>query len=284
MAGNSLRDIKRRIVSVNKTIKITSALKMVAAAKFKKNQSLILKLRKYSNRLNDLMANILVRNNDLDQPFFQRNEGKTLYVVLSSDRGLCGGFNQNIFRKVKELVPAGEDVIAIGNKGFQHFRKSNLNLIQSFTQIGETLDLQQIHEMVDSILQRFLAAEYTKVFLIYNEFKSAISQNILIEELLPIDTHDFDVQSDHHRGDYIYEPGTGAVIDKVSQMYLFTKIYRALLESGTAEQGSRMTAMDSATNNAEDLVYRLSLKYNRARQNAITTELTEIVAGAEGIK
>ncbi len=284
MAGGNIRDIKRRIVSVKKTQKITAALKLVAAAKFKKNQALIYKLRKYSEGLSILMANIIARTLDISSDFFNAKDGKLIYVVISSDRGLCGGFNQNIFRNVMDTVPAGEDVFAVGNKAANYFKKSKYNLVGSFTGVSEALSVEEIQPLVDKLIEFYVTGGYAKVVVIYNEFKSAIVQNIKSEELLPIEMSDFKHIEVTEVDEFVFEPSESSLIDELTKKYIYSKVQRYLLESGTAEQGSRMTAMESATDNAGDLIYRLTLLFNRARQSAITTELTEIVAGAEGMK
>lgn len=284
MAGGNIRDIKRRIVSVKKTQKITSALKLVAASKFKKNQGLILKLRKYSDKLSTLMANVISRTPEISHDFFNLREGKSLFVVLSSDRGLCGGFNQNVFRKVLEDIPEGSDVFAVGNKSLSFLKKSKYNLVGSHVGISETLESSEIQPFVDKLVDFYLSGEYAKVIVIYNEFKSVIAQNIVSEELLPIEMSDFKEIAVAEKDEFIFEPSQPFLMDTLAKRYIYSKVQRYLLESGTAEQGSRMTAMESATDNAGDLIYKLTLLFNRARQSAITTELTEIVAGAEGMK
>ena len=284
MAGGNIRDIKIRIVSVKKTQKITSALKMVAAAKFKKNQSLIYQLRKYSDSISNLMANLVSRTLEIDNELFKEKKGNTLYVIVSSDRGLCGGFNQNIFRKFLKDVPAPVDVLPVGNKALAFLKNSDYNIVDSFTGISESMTTEEIQQIVDKILELYSLDKYTKVIVSYNEFKSAIAQNIVSEELLPIDINDFNEIEVTDKTEYSFEPSESEVVDTLAQKYIFSKVQRTLLESATAEQGSRMTAMESATDNADDLINNLTLVYNRARQSAITTELTEIVAGAEGIK
>jgi F-type H+-transporting ATPase subunit gamma len=284
MAGGNIRDIKRRIISVKKTQKITAALKLVAAAKFKKNQGLMYKLRKYSDDLSELLANLIARTMDVNNDLFTPREGKSIFVVLSSDRGLCGGFNQNIFRKVNEDVPAGSDVFAVGNKAVVYYKKSKYNLVGSFTGVSETISIDEIQPLVDRLLEFYTSREYAKVVVIFNEFKSVVVQNIKSEELLPIEISDFKHIEVTEQNEFLFEPGATALIESAAKKYLYAMVQKYLLESGTAEQGSRMTAMESATDNAGDLIYRLTLLYNRARQSAITTELTEIVAGAEGMK
>lgn len=280
----NIRDLNKRIISVKKTQKITSALKLVAAAKFKKNQQTISSIRSYSERLNFFIATILQRNIDLNHVFFDVKEGKSLYVIVTTDRGLCGGFNQNVYKFINNLIEPGQDILVVGGKGISHYKRANFSVINNYRDLSEKINENSLQKLVDEIINLYLAEKYQKIFLVYNEFKSAVSQNIKIDEILPIRSSDFQIEVGANQADYDYEPSSERIIASMSKKYLYTRVYRALLESGTAEQGARMVAMDSATENAKDLIYDLTLSYNRVRQAAITTEIAEIVAGAEGLR
>jgi F-type H+-transporting ATPase subunit gamma len=284
MAGGNIRDIKRRIVSVKKTQKITSALKMVAASKFKKNQSYIYKMRNYIERLNSLMANIIARNLDINNElFYEKESDVNLYLVIGSDRGLCGGFNQNIFRKLINEIPVNSDILTVGNKASLFFKKTNHKILASFTGLSDKIDDEEISIVIEKFLELYKTEKYAKVIVYYNEFKSILAQNIVSEELLPIDINDFKEIEVTEKNEYTMEPSPSFLLETLTKKYLYAKLQKYLLESSTAEQGARMTAMESATDNAQDLIHNLTLLYNRARQSAITTELTEIVAGAESM-
>jgi F-type H+-transporting ATPase subunit gamma len=278
--GSNLRDIRKRIASVKKTQKITSALKLVAASKFKRNQQLIGSLRDYSDELLGVMQNVLKRNVDVVHPFFSEKEGASLYVVITSDRGLCGGFNQNVFKMVRETLGNTGDVLLIGHKGTAFFKKNDCNVIYSIRDLSETLTIENVQPVLDLIIEKYMEGSYSSVFVISNEFKSAVSQNAVCRQILPFLKDDVD--DDAKKGDYEYEPSADVMVDSVAKRYLLSELYKNLLESSTAEQGARMVAMDSATDNANELIYDLTLSFNRARQSAITTELSEIVAGAQG--
>jgi F-type H+-transporting ATPase subunit gamma len=217
----------------------------------------------------------------------RREPKKVMLVVLTSDRGLAGAFNSNIcraaFNRWKELEAEGSEVVfgIIGRKGRDYFTRRNANIRHDFLGVFEELSVDKAGEIGRYIVEDYTTDNLDACFLVYNEFKSAISQEVVIEPFLPI--HPMELAEDR-LGDFIYEPNQGALLDSLLPMYVEVEIYRALLESVASEHGARMTAMDSATSNASDLIDRLTLQYNRARQAAITKELMEIIGGAEALK
>lgn len=315
---SSLKSIRSRISSVKSTEKITRAMKMVAGARLARAQARILALRPYAQKTQEVLASVVAASADEPKPEFEQDEAfegeavvaegprhpllterpeKTVaLLVLTSDRGLCGGFNSNILRAAerewRRRIDEGQDVrlYSIGRKGRDYLRRRNAPIAHQFTGIWDDLDLEGARLVARTLLEPFLKGEVDAIYLVYNEFKSAISQEVVVEPLLPV--RPLDQPSDKPADDgeaamtkeHIFEPNPEALLDRLVPMYVDISIYRALLESMASELGARMTAMDAATNNAGDIISSLTLQYNRARQAAITKELMEIIGGAEALK
>jgi F-type H+-transporting ATPase subunit gamma len=310
----SLKDIKKRIVSVKSTQKITRAMKMVAAARLRRAQENILRLRPYALKTMSVVSSVAARAGDDEEihPLLARRApSHVLIVVMTSDRGLAGAFNANInkaaYKFWKDLEKQGSKVsfAVVGRKGRDYFKRRDADIDRDFTGIFENLSVDKAGEIGRYIVARYApnlevdekrarehgeALRYTPArdhdldacYLVYNEFKSAISQNVVIEPLLPIQPED--VPKEQTAVDFVYEPSKAEVLSAALRMYVEIEIYRALLESVASEHGARMTAMDAATSNAKDMIGRLTLQYNRARQASITKELMEIIGGAEALK
>ncbi|MEA2096006.1 MAG: ATP synthase F1 subunit gamma [Candidatus Cloacimonadota bacterium] len=281
----NLREIKTRIESVKSTKQITNAMKMVAASKLRKAQYNIINARPYADHINEMLRTLKNKNISSDHPLLAEatGKGKTAYIVVTSDRGLCGSFNTHIIKKaivhLKENSDA--DLICIGKKGYDYFRKHSTNVTEKYINLFNEMDFSVSADVAEKILSLFLDENYDKIDVIYNEFKSAIQQDIVIKQLLPI----VPIESEEiSKLDYVYEPDEDTIIFELGRKYIHVDIWRIMLESSAAEQGARMTAMDSATENAVELIDRLTLNYNRARQAAITTEIIEISSGAEAIQ
>lgn len=284
----SLRDIKRRIASVKSTQKITRAMKMVAAAKLRRAQEAVTVARPYALQMRDLVNRLAHRAESQGHPLLRRSTGdkKINVIVLTGDRGLCGAFNSSVANAVSEHLRttfAGKTVelTVIGRKGVEIFKRRDVQLRSTHTGVHE----QDVHASARTIIGD-VAAEFGKgetdaVYALYNRFKSAISQHVTLEQILPF-TGDAGTD-DTPVSDYLYEPSDAAVFNQLLTRHLEIQMHRILLESAASEHGARMTAMDSATNNAGDMIERLTLMYNRARQDAITTELIEVVSGAEAL-
>jgi F-type H+-transporting ATPase subunit gamma len=287
MAG--LKAIKRRIVSVKNTRKITRAMKMVAAARLRRAQQRISELRPYAIKTAELLAQVAARVEGADtHPMLaRREEKKVLLVVLTSDRGLAGGFNATICKRAyafwKQLESEGKDVsfAIIGRKGGEYFKRRNAKIVKTFTGIFEKLTSENAGQVGRYVAGHFVEGELDAAYLVYNEFKSAITQTVQVEQLLPVKPVELNAQDST---DYIYEPSQRALLDRLLPMYMEVQSFRALLESVASEHGARMTAMDNSTRNASDMIDRLTLQYNRARQASITKELMEIIGGAEALK
>ena len=288
----SLKAIRRRIASVKNTRKITKAMKMVAASRLRKAQNAILELRPYAIDTHEVLSSVARRAGEAEvHPLLARRPPKeVMLVVITSDRGLCGGFNANINRAAEQYLKSPDHehehitLATIGRKGRDYFRRRNKEIRHEFTKIFDDLSYQKAAEIA-----RVIIASYTKehsdldaVYLVYNEFKSAMTQKLTVEQLLPITP--LPLGEDEASVDFIYEPSKTALLDRLLPMYVEVELYRALLESQASEHGARMTAMEAASNNANDLIGRLTLDYNRARQAAITKELMEIIGGAEALK
>jgi F-type H+-transporting ATPase subunit gamma len=287
----SLKAIRKRIGSVKNTQKITRAMKMVAAARLRRAQQNILELRPYAIKTMDVLSAVAARAGEEEEvhPLLARREPKhVMLVVLTSDRGLAGAFNANInkaaYRQWKELERAGSEVTfaVIGKKGRDYLRRRNAKIEKEFTGVFENLSVDRAGEIGRYIVDAYERHDLDAVHLVYNQFKSAISQNVTSEPLLPIQP--MEVPAEQTAVDYIYEPDKKALLDRLLPMYVEIEVYRALLESVASEHGARMTAMDAATNNAKELIKKLTLDFNRARQAAITKELMEIIGGAEALK
>ena len=288
----NLKSIRKRIVSVKNTQKITKAMKMVAAARLRRAQQAITELRPYAVKTHEVLSSVASRAGDEEiHPLLARREvKKVLLVVLSSDRGLAGAFNAKInqtgFRMWKEFEAEGKEVsfAVIGRKGRDFFRRRDAKIEFDFTNVFENLNVAKAGEIGRAIVAEYKADGFDQVLMIYNEFKSAISQNVVVESLVPIAVSEGVATGEGASVDFIYEPNKRALLDQLLPMYVEIEIFRALLESVASEHGARMTAMDNATKNASEMIGRLTLVYNRARQAAITTELMEIIGGAEALK
>lgn len=285
----TLKEIKTRIVAIKNTQKITKAMKMVAAAKLRRAQEKIISTRPYAIKMNELLSHLIsVAEKTINPLMEEREVNKHLVVVISSDRGLCGSFNTNLLRFATEQInKLGEDtqLITIGKKASVYFKKRGYNVIQSHVNIFGELKIELAKDIVKFIVQGYLDKEYDNVELIFNEFISVVKQNTVTERFLPLSKPDTDDEDEKKSMiDYIYEPSASEILNNLIPKQLDIQLWKALLESNAAEQGARMTAMEMATNNAADFLQELEIMYNRARQESITKELLEIVAGAEALK
>jgi F-type H+-transporting ATPase subunit gamma len=291
MPGGNLKIIRKRIASVKNTQKITRAMKLVAAARLRRAQENITRMRPYALSTLKLLSSLAARvesDEELHPLLARREEKKILLIVLTSDRGLAGSFNASVskaaFRFFQERTAAGAQVTvaAIGRKGRDFLRRRGAPSKHTFSNIYEGLKYEKASEIGDVVVSEYAAHDFDACYLVYNEFKSAITQKVVVEKLLPIEP--MPVAENETAIDYIYEPDKRTILETLLPLYVNVEIYRALLESVASEHGARMTAMDNATRNAKDMIARLTLQANRARQAAITTELMEIIGGAEALK
>jgi F-type H+-transporting ATPase subunit gamma len=284
----NLKDIRKRIGSVKNTQQITKAMKMVAAARLRKAQEAIETMRPYSYRLKDIIAQLAARADAEDHPLLaQREPERVRILMMTSDRGLCGGFNANVNRTTERYLKANElghketTLDIIGRKGNDYFRRRDANLGRYFDDVLTNVGLEKASDIAEKAISDFIEGDLDAVYVIYNEFKSAMTQEVLVEQLLPVVPAE--APEDGHLGEFIYEPSKEALLDAVIPRDITVQIYRMLLESVASEMGARMSAMDNATKNAGELIDKLTLQYNRARQANITSELMEIISGAEAI-
>ena len=296
----SLQSVRRKIDSVKKTQKITKAMKMVAAAKLKRTQDRILAARPYAHKMRDTIRALSRRVNREAHPLLKKRDEKRIVIaVITSDRGLCGAFNANILRTaavaLKEFQSKGAqiEVAVVGRKGRDFFRRRTWKVRREVVDIFDKLSFE--HGMLLGtelqLLEDYVTDRIDAVYAIYNEFKSAIQQRVVVERLLPIDwvveitdLKDTDQEPEQMAGGYLYEPSESDVLKELLHRNFHVQAYRILLESTAAEQGARMTAMEGATRNAGELIKKLTIYYNKTRQAAITKELMDIVGGAEALK
>jgi F-type H+-transporting ATPase subunit gamma len=290
----SLKEVKNRIQSVISTQQITKAMKMVAAAKLRKSQDRIIQMRPFAQKLNSILQNLSsAQVSDGDNWYAQtREEKKILIVAVSSDRGLCGSFNSNVFKGVNRVIDekypeqfkkGNVTVLTIGKKAADYFGKRKCTLVGDFTLLFSTLSFDSVGKAAEFIMQAFKDGKYDKVELVYNEFKNVATQILRTEQYLPIVPPKSET-SVSNQIDYIYQPDQEEILTGLIPKSLKVQLYKAVLDSNASENGARMTAMDKATDNAGELLKQLKLTYNRTRQAAITKEILEIVGGAEALK
>lgn len=283
---SGLKEIRNRINSVSSTMQITNAMKMVSAAKLKKAQDSITATLPYSNKLSELIKSISASvDSDESSPLFEKRElKKPLLIVITSNKGLCGGFNSSIVKEVYNLASEygsnTPDLLTIGKKGNDILRKK-FNVISSHNEVYDNFSYSSVKEIAENIMQRFENEEYDEIVLVYNHFKNAATQIITKEQYLPI-LDDSD-ETSNVQGDYIFEPNRAKILEELIPKSLAIQLFKAISDSIAGEHGARMTAMHKATDNATDLRDQLKLTYNKARQTAITNEILEIVGGAEAL-
>ena len=288
----SMRDIKRRIRSVSNTQKITKAMKMVSASKFRKTQSSLIAVRPYINNIEEIMYDLLETGIRYGNPLMEKRHTvkKILYIVIAGDRGLCGGYNINILRSASEIInsrPQGTDygIITLGIKATEYFKAHNYNVIREFADIGDCPTISHCRALSRDVMRQYTDGEFDEVYMVYEKFNSVLSQTPTVFQVLPVEKENIGIEKElDYINDFIFEPDETAIMDVLFPMYVFALMYRAILEAKAGEHGARMTSMDSATENANDLINKLTLSLNRARQAAITTEITEIVGGAAALE
>jgi F-type H+-transporting ATPase subunit gamma len=285
----SLKSIKKRIVSVKNTRQITKAMKMVSAAKLRRAQENVVAARPYAKKLGEVLQSLAGNQEGDLHPLLENREAKKLLlVVVTSDRGLCGGFNSNLCkagdRYIKDKHASYEQisVMTIGRKGNEFF-KSRYTIQKNYSNVLAKPNYQTAAMIAQEIIDGFVAGEYDQVELLFNSFRTVMTQDITFQQLLPVVT-EATAEAAEAPVEYIYEPSVGELLAEILPKNIEVQIFKAMLESVAGEHGARMTAMDSASKNASEMIGKLTLQYNRARQAAITTELMEIISGSESIK
>ena len=292
----NLKEIRIRIKSVNSTMQITSAMKMVSAAKLRRAQDAITQMRPYANKLREILVNLSSSLDQSDGGQFseERDVKKVLLVPITSNRGLCGAFNANVVKQTRRLIKeeyadANVSILAIGKKGDDFFKKneeynSGLTFENHPNTLYDNLDFEHVAPVAEAIMEAFVAKQFDKVVIVYNGFKNAAVQLLSTEQFLPVVPPKSDEADNKMATDYIFEPSQEQIVRDLIPKSLKTQLYKAMLDSHAAEHGARMTAMHKATDNASELLKDLRLTYNKARQAAITNEILEIVGGAEALK
>jgi F-type H+-transporting ATPase subunit gamma len=284
------KEIRGKIKSVENTKKITKAMEMVAASKMRKAQDRMRHARPYSDKVRNIAANLGKANPEYKHPFMKLNDAKAVgFIVVTTDKGLCGGMNTNVLRavttKLKEHQAAGmtAQAVAIGSKGLGFLNRIGAQVVSNATQLGDTPHLERLIGPVKVLLDAYAAGKVSAVYLCYTKFINTMRQEPLVEQLLPLSSESIKADEGHPGWDYIYEPDARAVIDEVLLRYVEALVYQAVAENMASEQSARMVAMKAATDNAGNVIGELKLVYNKTRQAAITKELSEIVAGAAAV-
>jgi F-type H+-transporting ATPase subunit gamma len=284
----SLRDIRKRIASVKNTQKITNAMKMVSAAKLRRAEEAIKAARPFAEKMREVLMSLASRANPSAHPMLEvRPVQKALLILITADRGLCGAFNTNLNRRaeafVKEMKAKGiqVDLINVGRKGNDYFRRRQVEIAEKFINVMNQVSFELAGNVINAAAEKFNLGDYQEVYLLYNSFRTAVTQIVTFRRLLPIKPEQDDAPRDR---EYLYEPSEEDLLEGILPRYIQVQVYTGLLDSVASEHGARMTAMEAATTNAEEMIYKLTLKHNRLRQESITTELMEIVGGAEALK
>lgn len=288
----NVRDIKRRIKSVSNTQKITKAMKMVSASKFRKTQNNLVAVRPFIRNVEEIMYDLLESGIRYGNPLMEKHKEikNILYIVIAGDRGLCGGYNINVLRTAAGIIdnrPAntGYGLITLGIKATEYFKAHNYNVVREFADIGDCPTVSYVRALSRDVSKQFTDGKYDEVYMVYEKFNTVLNQVPTVYQVLPVVRENLGIEKEVECiNDFIFEPNENAIMDVLFPMYVLALMYRAILEAKTGEHGARMTSMDSATENADELINKLTLSLNRARQAAITTEITEIVGGAAALE
>ncbi len=291
--------MRLRIVSIKSTQQVTRAMKMVSAAKLRKAQDAIIQIRPYAKKLHDILVNLTdqLGTSEFDNKYAAHGEvQKILIVAITSNRGLCGGFNANVVKKVEELVTTSYDylyekgmvdILVIGKKGFDGLKAKNIQVVTSINHIYEDLKYSTTEQISQGLMDEFAKGEYDRIELVYNQFRNAAVQTLVVEQFLPVEIKENkQAVADTHQyfNNYVFEPDVVEIMANIIPKSLKIQFFKALLDSVASEHGARMTAMHKATDNASELIKEMNLQYNKARQAAITGEILEIVSGANALK
>lgn len=284
-----LKALRRRIASIKSTQQITRAMKMVAAARLRRAHERIIEARPYADKMREVLQSLSLRTDPTTHPLLKRREMKRVELLaITTDRGLCGSFNQNVFRRAEQFMrekkQAYEEIslTIVGRKGLDYFRRRNVPIIRDYAGRFREVDYPAAAAIGKDLVEDYTNEAVDGVFLVYNEFRSPLVQRVTIKDLLPIEP--LEVEADYYAPEYIYEPSADAILSELLPRYVEVQIFRALLESLAGEHGARMTSMGAATENAQEMMEKLALVYNKARQSAITKEMMEIVGGVEALR
>ena len=279
--ANDMQSIKRRIKSVESTKKITKAMQLVATSKLRKARNQMDELRPYYSKIQETVGQILESNKGMvESPYLVENQaGKHIYIIVTSSLGLCGGYNANVFKTMVECLKPDDEIYMIGSKGASYLAHHHIDYHSQYVELNSTLDFKDVIRLVHELTKRYQNQEIASIQMIYTKFVNNLTFQPCVMDLLPVHTQDFENMTLTKKAT-LFEPSPEGVLNDLIPMYLQSVIYGYLVESVTSENASRRTSMENATDNAEDLIEELLLKYNQARQSAITNEISEIVAGA----
>lgn len=287
----NLKEVKQRIISVSSTQQITKAMKMVAAAKLRKAQDKIVQMRPYSQKLTSILNNVAgAMGSELQISYAENREVRNVLIIaMTSDKGLCGAFNSNIIKATVQLTAStykdkNVTVLPLGKKAFEFFGRRSYNVISGYSDIFNNLSFENVREIAMTAMNSFTSGEFDQVVLVYNHFRNVATQDVTVEQFLPMQGADLGDSVKSSQTDYVLEPSPKYIVEELVPTSLKTQFYKAVLESNASEHGARMTSMDKATENAGELLKDLKLMYNRSRQAAITNEILEIVAGANALE
>lgn len=293
MSGQ-LKEVRGRIKSVTSTQQITKAMKMVSAAKLRRAQDAITQMRPYAEKLQEMLSNIVSNSSgDIEMSLAdERNVEKVLLIAITSDRGLCGAYNSNVIKATRKAITekyaqqnanGNVAVLPVGKKAFEYFKRHDYKVVADFWETFSDVSFDNVRKIAVYAQDAFLKKEYDKVEIVYSQFKNAATQDFIVEPYLPIPKVENEGEKQSN-ADFIFEPSKVTLIEELMPKILNTQVFKAVLDAHASEHGARMTAMDKATENANELLRDLKISYNRARQAAITTELTEIVSGAAALQ
>jgi F-type H+-transporting ATPase subunit gamma len=284
----TLKDIKLRIDSITNTQQITKAMKMVAASKMRKAEENIVKARSYSEKLGSIISNLSGGVEDSAHPLLeQREKGKAVVLLITTDRGLCGGLNNNLCKNLVKFIPEhsadfdSAELVTFGKKGGEFFKARKYDISDSYRDLKEAAMAEALEEKVKELIRQYENGEFNRLYIAYNKFKNVISQKPVIKQVLPVEAPEKEATVDEI--EFVFEPDIEEILSSILPQYVENQAYTALLDNFACEHAARMTAMDAATSNAAEMIDKLQLQYNRARQAAITSELIEIISGAEAL-
>ncbi len=286
----TLRDIKRRITAVKSTKQITKAMKMVAAAKLRRAQKRMLEMRPYADKMSDVIAGLAGGGEELHPLLVQRPRKTVEILVMTSDRGLCSAFNTNIMKEAERFITDLKNdkfdvsISSVGKKAAEYFKRRNVEMRKSWKGLSGKLVYSDVREMGNDIIESYLNETIDEVFVIYNKFRTVLAQEVTRVKLLPLSPQESTEEPEGSSTVFIYEPAQEEILNRILPKNVEVQIFRALLESQASEEAARMTAMENATKNADEMIERLTLQYNKARQASITKELMDIVGGVEALK
>lgn len=286
----TLKDISLRMSSIKNTMQITKAMKMVAASKMRRAEESITQSRPYSEKLRSIISNLSTGIDESAHPLLKKREGgKAVFLLITTDRGLCGGLNVNLCKKLNAFLSDQSngfeeaELITFGKKGTEFFKKRGGNVVESFRDMKDNEREDALKNTVRDLIKKYVEGEFNHLYLAYNRFNNVVSQTSIIKQVLPIEPPSEETTTPESSTEFIFEPSGAAILDAILPQYVENQAFTGLLDNNASEHAARMTAMDSATTNASDMLDRLQIQYNRARQAAITSELIEIISGAEAV-